>query len=130
MTVGIDIVEVNRFASFNVYKRQTLLRIFSAEEITYALSNTTKYSERFAVRFAAKEAFLKALAQLFPHTIFSFHAIAPLVTLAKNPNNSPFLIINWQKLSLLYPSIKPLASSVSVSHARTLATAIVQLSLV
>lgn len=127
ITIGIDIVDIARFATFATYKRKTLLRVFSPEEIIYALSNPAKSAERFAVRFAAKEAFLKAFAQQIPKIPLSFHAIAPLVTVEKHPNKSPYLSIDWHTLAQLYPASTACQSSVSLSHTQTLATAIVQL---
>lgn len=58
--IGIDLVEIQRIKKFIDSKTpQQLLRVFTQQEITYALSSKTKY-QRFAVRFAAKEAFFKA----------------------------------------------------------------------
>lgn len=59
--VGIDLVEIQRFNQWKYYSRKQLLRIFSDDEINYAFDNPAKTSERLAVRFAAKEAFFKAL---------------------------------------------------------------------
>ena len=55
--IGIDSIEIARFRLWHTYSYRQLSRIFSSEEIDYCLSNIIKSSERFAVRFAAKEAF-------------------------------------------------------------------------
>lgn len=55
--IGIDQVEVERFDSVSVH---FLERVFSPTEIEYA-SRGAQRSQRLAARFAAKEAFLKAL---------------------------------------------------------------------
>lgn len=59
--IGIDSVEIERFAHWHTYSPKQLKRLFSQEEIDYSLSNPIKTAERFAARFAAKEAFYKAL---------------------------------------------------------------------
>lgn len=59
--IGIDIVDVKRFETI-IYRWQHkfLKRIFTDSEIRYC--NTKKHpAQRFATRFAAKEAFIKAL---------------------------------------------------------------------
>jgi holo-[acyl-carrier protein] synthase len=59
--VGIDTIEVERIErSILQYGDQFVSRIFSAEEIRYCSRKPHKY-EHFAARFAAKEAFAKAL---------------------------------------------------------------------
>ncbi|MFT3945556.1 MAG: holo-ACP synthase [Agriterribacter sp.] len=58
--VGIDIVEVGRIeVSVNKEKGFREL-VFSAHEISYCESKAKKF-EHYAARFAAKEAFLKAI---------------------------------------------------------------------
>ncbi len=58
--IGTDIIEIDRFASWRSRPYKQLRRIFSHDEIGYALSNPTKAAERFAARFAAREALYKA----------------------------------------------------------------------
>ncbi len=58
---GIDIVEVPRIAaSIERFGRRFLERVFTANEIRYCDSKANKF-ERYAGRFAAKEAGMKAL---------------------------------------------------------------------
>jgi len=59
--IGVDIVDVKRFESIIYRWRERFLRrIFTDKEIRYC--NTKKHpAQRFATRFAAKEAFVKAL---------------------------------------------------------------------
>ncbi|MDR3746957.1 MAG: holo-ACP synthase [Acidobacteriota bacterium] len=58
---GIDITEVNRIAaSIQRFGRRFLERVFTADEIRYCESKANK-AERYAGRFAAKEAALKAI---------------------------------------------------------------------
>ena len=58
---GIDIIEVPRIeAAIARFGKRFLERIFTAEEIRYC-SSKQNAGERFAARFAAKEAALKAI---------------------------------------------------------------------
>jgi holo-[acyl-carrier protein] synthase len=56
--IGIDLVEVRRVKA--LLKKPNLGRIFTAQEIKYCRSKPNP-AESFAARFAAKEAFLKAI---------------------------------------------------------------------
>jgi holo-[acyl-carrier protein] synthase len=56
--IGTDIIEVERVARA-IEREAFLRRIYSEREIAYCSRHTGK--ESFAVRFAAKEAFFKAL---------------------------------------------------------------------
>ena len=59
---GIDLCEVDRIekAIASSYGRRLVERVFTAREITYAESKANRW-ERYAARFAAKEAGMKAL---------------------------------------------------------------------
>jgi holo-[acyl-carrier protein] synthase len=58
---GIDIADVARIAtSIERFGRRFLERVFTAEEIRYCESKANR-AERYAARFAAKEAAMKAL---------------------------------------------------------------------
>ncbi len=58
---GIDIAEVARIeSSIQRFGKRFLERVFTAEEIRYCESKANK-AERYAGRFAAKEAALKAI---------------------------------------------------------------------
>lgn len=58
--IGTDMIEVERVAEKMEKKAGFKELVFSAHEITYCEARTFKY-EHYAARFAAKEAFLKAL---------------------------------------------------------------------
>ncbi|MGY4706408.1 holo-ACP synthase [Candidatus Bipolaricaulota sp. J31] len=66
--VGVDIVEVKRIREILARRGERFLqRIFTEREIAYALSARPPLrEERLAARFAAKEAFLKALGYPVP----------------------------------------------------------------
>ncbi|MEK7288259.1 MAG: holo-ACP synthase [Elusimicrobiota bacterium] len=57
---GIDIIEIERIRKVSQRNPAFLKRVFSKEELGYALKSKKKW-ERLAVRFAAKEAVWKAL---------------------------------------------------------------------
>lgn len=57
--IGIDIIEVSRVKS-RLRRRNALTRIFTRAEIKYC-QDKARPAESFAARFAAKEAFLKAI---------------------------------------------------------------------
>ena len=59
---GIDIVEIDRVKKLIGRNNRFLARIFTDREITYCKKKKKAY-QHFAVRFAAKEAVLKALGE-------------------------------------------------------------------
>jgi holo-[acyl-carrier protein] synthase len=62
LAVGIDLVMVSRIASsLELFGDRFLRRIFTEGEIAYATAAPALTAERLAVRFAAKEATMKAL---------------------------------------------------------------------
>ena len=58
--IGTDLIEVERVAQKMEKKAGFKELVFSADEIIYCEARTYKY-EHYAARFAAKEAFLKAI---------------------------------------------------------------------
>lgn len=59
--IGIDLVDVRRIEGIIFrWKERFLRRIFTDKEIRYC-NNKKNPAQRFATRFAAKEAFIKAL---------------------------------------------------------------------
>ncbi len=75
--IGIDSVEIHRFADWHLKSSTSLKRIFSEAEINYCLRIQSKSAERFAARFAAREALFKALTPILKKP-------PPLLTLARN----------------------------------------------
>lgn len=58
---GIDIVEISRFERFLAEGKDSLFqRVFTPAEIEYC-SGKKRSAQHFAIRFAAKEAFFKAV---------------------------------------------------------------------
>jgi len=61
--VGIDIVEVSRIGDvFDKYGKRFLNKVFTENEISYILGKRG-FKESLAGRFAAKEAFMKAMGK-------------------------------------------------------------------
>lgn len=59
--IGVDLVDVRRFESIIfTWQHKFLQRVFTETEIRYC-NNKKHPAQRFATRFAAKQAFIKAL---------------------------------------------------------------------
>jgi holo-[acyl-carrier protein] synthase len=117
--IGVDLTRIARFEKWAQRTPKQLAQIFSPSEIAYCLSSPQS-AERFAVRFAAKEAFYKALGSWMPK-------MPPLRTVCKiaqvmYQNDRPELIVDWHKLGC-----QPLKAHLSLSHERDQAVAFVLL---
>ncbi len=60
--IGIDIIEVERVKKIAEKNLKFLERIFTSREVSYCLKKRNKY-QHLAARFAAKEAFFKAIGR-------------------------------------------------------------------
>lgn len=124
--IGVDSVEIARFAHWHTIARKQLEKVFSPAEIDYCLASSIKSAERFAARFAAREAAWKALSRVAPNHHIPFLTFCRKITVGKNGNASPELIIDWQ---FFQPYItKPLPkinSFLSLTHTKITATAFV-----
>ena len=81
--VGTDIESVNRFADLVEKNDPLIRRVFTPDEIRYCLSGQYP-AERFAARFAAKEAVVKALYDLGVTGV-----AIPAVEILKRPDGAP-----------------------------------------
>jgi phosphopantetheine--protein transferase-like protein len=125
-SIGIDAIEISRFAHwYKLYPHQ-LARIFSQHEITYCLSNTNKSAERFAGRFATKEAFFKAWHSAFPHHYIPLLRLCRAISLEHSNHQIPHITIQWQFLPSTGSIIIPL---VTLTHTQTLAIACIMLNI-
>lgn len=127
LSLGIDSVAIARFQDWHKKPVKQLQRIFSPEEITYCLSNPTKSAERFAARFAAKEAFYKALHSIIRDKKLPLFTVCKNLVIKKHLNGAPFLAVDWEyfKLHSHETTILDLATHLSITHTKTDATAIV-----
>ncbi len=111
--IGIDAVDIARFTHWNNYRYSTLIKVFSNQEICYCLSNKLKSAERFAVRFAAKEALYKAIFKIFKYNI-TLLEFFKYVEIIKNP--TPYYKINFEKLHLDNNKFKEI--TLSLTHTK------------
>jgi holo-[acyl-carrier protein] synthase len=119
IALGIDSVEIERFEHWHSYDQNKLARVFSEQEILYCLQEPEKSAERFAVRFAAKEAFFKALCQAYPEKRFLLLIVAKNCQVIKLAL-APELYVDWQALKT--SKFKVL---LSLTHTRQAASAAV-----
>ncbi len=119
LAIGIDCIEIERFAQWHLYSDAQLSRIFCPQEIAYCKENPTLAAQRFAVRFAAREALYKALAQAMPGHSVPFLTLCRNVIIQKDTQNVPFLALK----NTLGP--KKAKYLLSLTHSKTMATAFV-----
>lgn len=116
--VGIDMIEVERIAA--KMSRESGFRelVFSKTEIAYCEAKTNKF-EHYAARFAAKEAFFKALGTgWLENTLFNE------VEITNTDNGKPELALLGSTLETINEmGIKKIL--VSLSHIKTIASAVV-----
>jgi holo-[acyl-carrier protein] synthase len=116
--VGIDMIEVERVAEKITKESGFRELIFSKDEIAYCESKKNKF-EHYAARFAAKEAFFKALGTGWvENTLFSE------VEIINTDNGKPEVTLSGLTLATINSmGIKKIL--VSLSHIKTMASAVV-----
>ena len=117
--IGTDIAEVKRFEKW-VQNPQMLERFFNEKELSIAKSDSAK-CQHYAVRFAAKEAFSKALGTGI--TGFSLKD----VYITNNSEGKPLLNIEGEALSLMKERLGECNAFVTLSHEKEYAVAFVVL---
>ena len=125
--IGIDTVDIARFADWHKKSSEQLQKMLSIEEINYCLNTTPEVSaERFAVRFAAREAFFKAyqatLHRLQAEGSSSLLSVNKQIAIQRVDNGLPLLQINWN--ILLAQHAAP-TTHLSLTHTPQTATAMV-----
>ena len=110
--IGVDIIEVERIQSLAEKNPKFLTRIFTDTEIAYCLKKKNKYLH-LAARFAAKEAFFKAIGRQIPWTDIGIKNL---------PSGKPVLEIFSKEIFLFSET------NVSLSHLKDYAVATVILS--
>jgi holo-[acyl-carrier protein] synthase len=124
--IGVDTVEVDRFVSWHTKPVCALKRIFSDEEIAYCVQDSKRSAERFAVRFAAREAFYKSLGQNITHgQKIPFFTIMRAITVKRLANGEPSLSVDWEVLALQNAAIGAIIWHLTLTHTKRIATAIV-----
>jgi len=116
--VGIDLVEVTRIEE-KINRAQGFRElVFSANEIKYCEAATHKF-EHYAARFAAKEAFFKALGTGWANgTAFNE------IEVVNQSNGKPQLLLSGTTAQTLH-HLHNARIDVSLSHTSSMATAIV-----
>jgi holo-[acyl-carrier protein] synthase len=116
--VGIDMIEVKRIAAKISKESGFRELVFSKTEIVYCEAKTNKF-EHYAARFAAKEAFFKAIGTgWLENTLFNE------VEITNTDNGKPELALLGSTLETINEmGIKKIL--VSLSHIKTMASAVV-----
>lgn len=123
-SIGLDAVEIVRFGTWHTYSVKSLQKIFTLHEIEYCLSNPQKSSERFAVRFAVREAFFKAYSSLQGTPAVPFLFLCKKIFVQHTLSNVPALVVAWAELG--YRDSLPQVL-ISLTHTQTTAIAVVVL---
>ncbi len=115
--LGTDLVDVPRFSK-SIENESFIRRVFSSAEIEYCNSVANK-AERFAARFAAKEAFAKALG-----TGFREGMAFKEVEVVNNENGKPSIQLIGATAKAL-SNVNMAKVLLTISHTTTMATATV-----
>lgn len=115
--IGNDIIEIDRIAkSIETYGNRFLKRIFTSNEISYCKKHLHKSQERFAGRWAAKEAVSKALGCGIGKKLGWKD-----IEITNTPEGEPLVRLTEKASSRFnHPSFK-----LSISHCKSYATAVV-----
>ncbi|MBX3239227.1 MAG: holo-ACP synthase [Chitinophagaceae bacterium] len=116
--IGTDIVEVERIRKALEKERGFRELVFAPEEITYCEAQTNKF-QHYAARFAAKEAFFKALGTGWKDGT-AFNEVA----VVKDEKGKPGIRL-LNKTAATLQHLNPASIFVSLSHISPAATAIV-----
>jgi holo-[acyl-carrier protein] synthase len=116
--LGIDMIEVERVAAKIAKESGFRELVFAAGEIEYCEAKTNKY-EHYAARFAAKEAFFKALGSGWKDgTAFNE------VQVIHDTNGKPEIRLTG-KTAETVGAMGAFKISVSLTHLKTMAAAVV-----
>ncbi len=114
--IGIDLIEIERIEKVFTEKKK-LEKVFTEEEIRYSFSNKEPYLH-LAARFCAKEAYYKCIGKGAIH----FKEIE----IRKMENGKPYIVLHG-KTKEIWESVGSPSIFVSLSHSKTVATAVVVL---
>lgn len=114
---GIDIAEVDRIAaSIERFGRRFLDRVFTADEIRYCESKANR-AERYAGRFAAKEAAMKAIGTGWSHGVTWQD-----VEVMRVPGGRPTVAFHG-KAAEFFRKLGAVRAQLSITHTKELAMA-------
>lgn len=132
--IGTDIVKIDRFNSWSTLDEEKILHVFSKKEIERCYKNEKLNIQSLASRFAAKEAFYKALSSSLiklnlTDKKFLFLFCCNNVEILKPEWGVPVFNVNWsafeQKIGSKIPKLN---IDLSVSHEKDFALAFVVIS--
>ncbi|MBD3273349.1 holo-[acyl-carrier-protein] synthase [Candidatus Dependentiae bacterium] len=132
--IGTDIVKVDRFNSWLTLGKDKFLRIFSQKELDLCYKNDKLDIQSLAARFAAKEAFYKALSSALiklnlNKNEFFFLFSCKNIEVLKSEWGVPIFKINWPAFEKkLGTKIPQLNVDLAISHEKDLAIAFVVVS--
>ena len=110
ISIGIDIIEVARIREVLLRTPRFGDRVFTAAERTYCDSRGVVAAQHYAVRFAAKEAALKALQTGWRGGI-SWQD----VEISAHESGAPYLIFRGEVLAV-FEKFRATATHLSMSH--------------
>lgn len=117
--IGLDIADQTRIQqSIDRYGEQFLQRIFTAQEILLC-QRYRSYAERYAGKFAAKEAFMKAIGTGLSQQITFQH-----IEILNYPSGAPY-IITRDKAAEISKHLGVTHTHISLSHTANIAVAVV-----
>lgn len=121
--IGVDIIEITRLekALAQAHGERLRRRIFTDQEIAYC-EQTARKSERYATRFAAKEAARKAFGAATPVTALGWHEIE----IISSTEGAPQLELHGRAAELA-KQLRLSHAHVSLSHGNDQAIALVVL---
>jgi len=133
LSIGTDIVKVDRFSSWKNFSKKQFLRVFLENELEDCKKDGMYDFVRLAARFAAKEAFFKALSSAlvklgFTKNEFSFLFLCKNVEISKTTWGVPVLKIDWSVLQgKIGQKLPEFEVELSLSHEKDYAVAFVVL---
>lgn len=111
---GIDVIEVSRIEeNISKFGDSFLNRIYTKNEIEYCESKNVQKYQSYAGRFAAKEAFFKAISDFLDN---KFEIKWTDIEVLNDENGRPFVIYHGK-------DIGNLTIDLSISHISTMAVA-------
>lgn len=113
ISCGTDIIEIERIKeSIEKFGDKFLNTIYTEKEIEYCESHKGNKYQHYAARFAAKEAFYKAVSGILSEEMLTWKNFEVI----NNANGKPKIEVNNEKIKSI---------DISISHCKEYATAMV-----
>lgn len=119
-SIGIDVVSIERIEKLTSRHAERFFKyVYTPQEVTYCLQRRKTSALHFAARFAAKEAFVKAIG-----TGFRYGIAFKEIEVVHDPLGKPLLVLHGKALERA--RLQGFERfEVSLSHDRLIATAVV-----